>query len=151
MAKPKPDSLGQLIDRLDGLREKYRKAETEAKTIKTAYDELAEEIQNRLHAENMDKATGKRATVSLKKSIVATITDWDALTRFIKKKGYYHLFNRSVNTAAFRELYDMEVLSKTEPLNPAKYEKLEEKFAQATGLRPFTKITLNHSSLKTAA
>jgi hypothetical protein len=147
----KPARLGELIDKLDALREKYRDAEAKAKTIKTAYDELAEEIKSRLGQENMDKATGKRATVSLKNSIVATITDWDVLTRFIKKKGYYHLFNRSVNTAAFRELYEMEVLSKTEPLNEDKYEKLEEKFTQATGLRPFTKITLNHSSLKNAA
>ena len=62
-------TLGQLIDRLDDTREKKRKLNEEIKKLDAQYGELEEQIKERLAAEGMDKATGKKATVSLSEEV----------------------------------------------------------------------------------
>ena len=78
-------TLGQLIDRLDDTREKKRKLNEEIKKLDAQYGELEEQIKERLAAEGMDKATGKKATVSLSEEVVANVKDWDALCAYVKK------------------------------------------------------------------
>ena len=68
-------TLGQLIDRLDDTREKKRKLNEEIKKLDAQYGELEEQIKERLAAEGMDKATGKKATVSLSEEVVANVKD----------------------------------------------------------------------------
>lgn len=124
--------LGTLIDKLEAVREKRRKlAEQDAK-LKAEYDELDEEIKMRLAAEGMDKATGKKATVSISDVVVANVKDWDAFHAFIKKTGYFHLLQRRVSDPAFRELLEQ------------KGEKAMAKF----GVEPFVKKNLNLRSVK---
>ena len=120
-------TLGQLIDRLDDTREKKRKLNEEIKKLDAQYGELEEQIKERLAAEGMDKATGKKATVSLSEEVVANVKDWDALCAYVKKTGYFHLFQRRVSNPAFREL----AAKKPVP-----------------GLEPFTKINLRLTHLK---
>lgn len=151
----KEPTLGELIDKLDKLREDYRAIDEKAKAVKAQYDELEEVIQAKLIEGGMDKATGKRATVSLKRSLVGSIKDWETLTTYVKKTGYFHLFNRSVGAPAFRELYERHMNSikpgKTEEITLERRKVAEEKFVQLTGVAPFMKIALNHSTLKSAA
>lgn len=154
MASKEP-TLGELIDQLDQLREEYRAVDEKAKTIKAKYDTLEEVIQAKLIEGKMDKATGKRATVSLKRSLVGSIKDWETLTAYVKKTGYFHLFNRSVGAPAFRELYEQHMKAvkpgKTEEVTLERRKVAEEKFVQLTGVAPFMKVALNHSSLKNTA
>lgn len=151
----KEPTLGELIDQLDKLREDYRAIEEKAKVVKAKYDDLEAVIMEKLLTEKMDKATGKRATVSLKRSLVGSIKDWDALTAYVKKTGHFHLFNRSVGAPAFRELYEQHMKSvkpgKTEEITAERRKVAEEKFVQLTGVAPFMKIAMNHSSLKASA
>lgn len=151
----KPTTIGQLIDQLERIRIKYRAQSEIANRLKAEYDDLEQIIEARLFEEGMDKATGKTATVSIKRSIVGTIKDWDALTAFVKKTGYFHLFNHSVGAPAFRELYEQEMAKvkpgKTEEITAERRQAAEQKFTAHTGLAPFTKIGLNHSSIKQAA
>ena len=151
----KEPTLGELIDRLDKLREDYRAVDEKAKVVKAQYDALEEVIQAKLLEGGMDKATGKRATVSLKRSLVGSIKDWETLTAYVKKTGYFHLFNRSVGAPAFRELYEQHMKTvkpgKTEEVTLERRKVAEEKFVQLTGIAPFTKIALNHSTLKSVA
>ena len=151
----KEPTLGELIDQLDKLREDYRAIDEKAKVVKAKYDDLEAVIMEKLLTEKMDKATGKRATVSLKRSLVGSIKDWDTLTSYVKKTGYFHLFNRSVGAPAFRELYEQHMKSvkpgKTEEITEQRRKQAEEKFVQLTGVAPFMKIAMNHSSLKASA
>ena len=154
MATKEP-TIGEMIDQLDKHREEYRLIEEKAKAVKAKYNKLEDVIQAKLIEEKMDKASGKRATVSLKRSLVGSIKDWDALTDYVKKTGHFHLFNRSVGAPAFRELYEQHMKSvkpgKTDEITEQRRKQAEEKFVQLTGVAPFTKISLNHSTLKNAA
>lgn len=128
MKVTKVEPLGKLIDKLDVLRDKKREAAEKLKAAEAEYDTLSQTLLERLQTEGMDKATGKKATISVSKSVVANIVDFDALTKFVKRTGYFHLFQRRISDPAFREL-------------------LESK-GTVPGLEPFTKVKLNHSSLK---
>lgn len=131
-ATPKPVPVGKLVDQLDAAREKKRRAAEALKALEAEYSALEEQVKERLLAEGMLKATGTKATVSIKETVVANIIDWDALCGYIKKTGHFHLLQRRVSDPAFRELAAMS--KKGVP-----------------GLAPFTKIALNHASLKAAA
>lgn len=122
--------LGTLIDKLAGLREKKRKLAEQEKLIDAEFAELEETLKQRLLGEGMDKATGKKATISIKEEVVANIVDWEALTAYVKKTGHFHLFQRRVSNPAFRELA---------ALNKSK---------GVPGLQPFTKLNLNLTALK---
>ena len=119
--------LGTLIDQINGVREKKRQLSDKLSELDKEYKELEEQIKQRLEVEGMDKATGKKATVSLSKVVVANIVDYDALCKYIKRTGYFHLLQRRVSDPAFREL----AASKPVP-----------------GLEAFTKINLNLRSIK---
>ena len=154
MATKEP-TLGELIDRLDKLRKEYRAIEEKAKPIKEQYSELETAIQKRLLEEGTEKATGRLATVSLKRSLVASVKDWDLLTAYVKKTGNFQLFSRSIPATSFRELYERELAKvkpgKTPEITAARVKEVEVKFTQTTGLTPFMKISLNHDSLKNVA
>jgi hypothetical protein len=130
MADLKKLTLGALIDKLDAAREKKREINEDLKVAEAAYNEVEDEVKNRLMIEGMDKATGKRATVSLSKVVVANVTDWDAFYAYVKKTGYFHLFQRRVSDPAWRELSEKKPVPGTEP---------------------FEKLNLNLRSLKIAA
>ena len=119
--------LGALIDRLDTVREAKRKLNEQIKGLDEDYLSLEEQIKDRLAIEGMDKATGKKATASLSKVVVANIVDYDALCKYVKRTGYFHLFQRRISDPAFREL----AAKKPVP-----------------GLEAFTKINLKLSHLK---
>lgn len=128
MKVTKVEPLGKLIDKLDLLREKKREAAEKLKACETEYDALSQTLLERLQTEGMDKATGKKATISVSKTVVANIVDFDALAKYVKRTGFFHLFQRRISDPAFRELYESKGV--------------------VPGLEPFTKVKLNHSSLK---
>jgi hypothetical protein len=134
----KEPTLGDLIDKLDKTRETYRALKAKADEVNKQYKELEDEIKGKLINAGIERAAGKRASVTLKSSVVGNITDYDTLCTYIKKTGYFHLLNRAVNVASFRELYE-QALAKGQS---------EQRFIELTGLAPFKKIALNHDSLK---
>lgn len=125
--KPKELTLGVMIDTLNDLREKKRALNEQIKIIEAQYDELEEQIKVRLEAEGMDKGTGKKASVSISPVVVATVKDWDALCKWVKKTGHFQLFQRRISDPAFRELLELK--------------------KQPAGLEPFEKKNLNLRSL----
>lgn len=123
----KPRTLGALIDALDDAREVKRALAVQVKDAEETYNDLAAQIIERLDAEDTRKGEGKKASASITESIVGQIDDYDALTKYIKRTGYFHLFERRVSAVAFRELYEQK--------------------GAVPGLVPFTKRTLNLRSL----
>lgn len=119
-------TLGSLIDKLYAVREKRRDLAKKDDELKAEYAELEEQIKARLAAEETDIGRGKKATASISKVVVADIVDFDALCKYVKRTGYFHLFQRRISDPAFREL----IATKPVP-----------------GLAPFTKINLNLKSL----
>lgn len=145
----KDRSLGSLIDELDLIRSNRRYLAERDKELSAGYAALEAEIKERLGAEGMARATGRRATVSLNSVIIANVTDWTAVYALIKKTGSFHLLQRRISDPAFRELYELELnkLSRKRGFDP-------EKLDPATvlpGFVPFTKVNLNLTSLKAAA
>lgn len=128
----KTPTVGSMIDKLDDLREKKRKAQEVVDGIEAQYKELVDQLLQRLAAEGMDKATGKKATVSRSETVVANVTDWDAFHTFIYKNKMGHLLQRRVSEPAFRELLEMK----------------GEKAMAKAGVLPFVKVGLNLRSIK---
>lgn len=147
--------IGELIDELDKLRDKVRDILEKAKPFEEQYDLLEKEILSRLLADKNDQARGKLASVTVGRSIVGTIKDWEKLQAFVKKTGYFHLFNRSVGAASFRELYQLEMSKvkpgKTDAITEQRRKDAEQKFVDLTGLAPFEKLSLKHNKLKATA
>ena len=119
-----PVPTGQLIDAMFSLREDKRALEAKVKDIETQYTELEEQLIARLGTEGIDKATGKKASVSVTKNIVANVVDWERLCAYVKRTGNFQLFQRRVSDPAYREL-------------------MGHKGGDVPGLTPFEKTRLN--------
>lgn len=118
-----PISIGPTVDKLHQLRERKRKLEAEVAEIEAEFKDLEERLLLKLEAEGSDKGAGKLATVSISRNVVGNVTDWEALNKFIKKTGYFHLYQRRLSDAAVRELF--------------------EQGKKVPGCEPFTKLRLN--------
>lgn len=121
--KTKPPALGSLIDRLWASREEKRKIEDQLKEVGQAITDLEEQVMAAMDEGGMEKATGKKGSVSITTQVVANVEDWDALYPFIAKNKYWHLLQRRASDPGFRELWDA---GKKTP-----------------GVQPFTKKKLN--------
>lgn len=120
-------TLGSTIDQAYALREKKREAEKVVKAIEEEITALNEVLFERLDAAETSKGEGKLASVSISNSIVANVTDWEALWPYIAKNKHFHLVQKRLSDPAVRELWGM---NKTIP-----------------GVEPFTKRTLNLRTL----
>lgn len=139
-------TVGSLIDKLDDLREKKRKADLVVKELETQYSELDTVLMQRLQAEGMQKASGKNATYSLGEEVVATVNDWDIAWKTIAKQP--QLMQRRISNPAFRELLEHSKIK----FGNVKLTEAEEKKATAfyakLGMTPFVKIKSNLRSIK---
>lgn len=139
-------TVGSLIDKLDDLREKKRKADLVVKELEAQYSELDTVLMQRLQAEGMQKASGKKATYSLGEEVVATVNDWDIAWKTIAKQP--QLMQRRISNPAFRELLEHSKIK----FGNVKLTEGEEKKATAfyakLGMTPFVKIKSNLRSIK---
>lgn len=99
-------TTGGMIDQLWAAREEKRKLEEHIKEVEVSIKDIEAKVMERLDAEGMDKATGKKASVSITKSVVADVQDWDALYPYIAKNKFWHLLHKRVSDPGFRELWD---------------------------------------------
>jgi hypothetical protein len=105
-AKLSPIQIGPTIDKLNALREKKRELETQVADIEAEYKTLEELLMEKLEAEGSDKGAGKTASASISRSVVGNVTDWEKFNAFVKKTGFFHLFQRRLSDAAVRELFE---------------------------------------------
>ena len=66
-------SEGELIDRMDDLRQKRKPLDAESARLKKEYDELVEEVFKRLDATNSTGAKTKKASVSINETEVPIV------------------------------------------------------------------------------
>ena len=122
-----PFKIGPAIDQLSTLREQKRELMAKVEAIEADYALLEVQLMAKLEAEGSDKGTGKFASVTVSRSVVPNVIDWDSFHAFIAKHKYFHLLQKRTSDAAVRELFD---LGKKVP-----------------GVEPFTKSRLNLRAL----
>jgi len=118
-----PLAIGPTIDKLSDLREAKRKLEAQVGEIEVEYKELEERLMAKFEAEGTDKGAGRHASASISRSVVGNVTDWDKFNAYVKKTGFFHLFQKRLSDAAVRELF--------------------EQGKKIPGCEPFTKARLN--------
>lgn len=101
-------TIGAMTDQLFNLRESKRELEEKIKVIETQYAEIEETLMKRLEAEGTDKCAGKLASVSISTTTVANVLDWEAFNAWVKKTGNFHLYQRRIADAAWREVFDQK-------------------------------------------
>ena len=99
-------NLGSSIDDLFKLRERKRLAEETVKAIEVEINAAQEILMERLDKEKLDKATGALASVSISTAITANVEDWDTFNAWVKKTGHFHLYQKRISDAAYREVID---------------------------------------------
>lgn len=129
MSKP---TIGQLLDQLAEHRKNKADLDAKVKEVEGVINNLKLEILNALQSAGMTKASGKSLTVSIKQEVVPNVTDWDSFYAYIKKNNYFHLLQRRVSTAAWRELH----------------EQLSAKKKEVPGTEAFVKVDLSITTLK---
>lgn len=116
-------TLGQDIDELFELREHIRALEEDLKKISAGYEKKRDVLLARLQVEGLPKASGRKATVSVSELVVADVENWEEFHAYIHRNKAYHLLERRVANAAYREL----LASRKRPV---------------PGVKPYTKHTL---------
>lgn len=116
-------SIGASIDKLFALREKKRAHEKSISDIEKEIAVMEIDLMLLMKAEGVDKATGKKASVSITTNIRPNVIDWDAFYAFIHRRKYYHLLEKRPSVTGCRELFE------TKGMIP--------------GVVPFSKETLN--------
>lgn len=101
-----PETMGSLIDGIWAKREAKRALEAQVETISKEIAAMEATLIERLDKEGTDKATGKKASVSISQTQVANIIDFEAFAAYVKKTGYFHLFQRRATDTACRELWE---------------------------------------------
>jgi hypothetical protein len=116
-------TLADLANNRDVLRERKRELEAEIKLLEQALaaNELA--IIERLDGMGVNKFAVGKLSFSISENLVGNVEDWDQVYAYIKNNGAFHLIQRRLANAAYKELLDMG--------------------DELPGVVPFTKRTLN--------
>lgn len=100
-------NLGTTIDEIYDLREDIRVLENQIKDINEVKKTKEMEVMEHLQQQNLDKASGSKATVSLSVSVIPSVKEWDDFFNYIHRHKAYHLLQRRAATAAYREELDL--------------------------------------------
>ena len=126
-------TLGASADLIWALREKKRELDKEVKSLEADIAALTTTIFGYLDAQDTRKAEGRKASISVNYTEIASVKDWDAAIKFIgagkrtDKTAYLHLVQHRISDPAFRELRALGVV--------------------IPGLEDFTKRSLSITSL----
>lgn len=101
-----PTTIGATIDLLFTLREQRRELEAKIKTIKEQEDAVDAHLMNNFEKAGLDGARGKLAQVSIKRSTVADVQDWDKLYAYISRNKAWDLLQKRASITALRARWD---------------------------------------------
>lgn len=97
-------TLAELLTTAKSLRQEKREMESKVKETAQSLEEINQIIQRKMHAEGIEKTTVDGITVSLTKSTVYNITDYDSFAKYIVDNSYTGLLQRRVSNPFMREL-----------------------------------------------
>lgn len=114
--KLQPQTLGAKIDALHALREQKRELETEVKALNDQMKGLEADIMSQLDDQETLMSRGRAAQVTVTEQVVGTVQDWDAFYEYIVDNDAFHLLQRRVANAAYREMVEAgDEIPGTEP------------------------------------
>lgn len=99
-------TMAQLIERLAEVREERRRISARDKELVEEWRRLELEAITRLSDQGMDKASSDAGTISISKTILPQVVDWDAFYAYIVDNDAFHMLQKRPAAAAFRELHD---------------------------------------------
>jgi hypothetical protein len=99
-------TIGDKIDQLHALRETKRDLEKEVKDVSKSMSELEGELIDQMDAAGTFKAASNSASVSITKSIVPAVENWDLFHEFIREHNYFHMLERRPAVLACREMFE---------------------------------------------
>jgi len=111
-------TLADLANDRDALRERKRELEAEIKLLEQALaaNELA--IIERLDEMGVSRFAVGKLSFSISENTVGNVEDWDQVHAYIRDNNAFHLVQRRLANAAYKELLDMgEELPGVVPFN----------------------------------
>lgn len=98
-----PKTLGGIADAYYRKREERLALDRKVKELKAEEELLKEAARAALRKAKTERASGKLGTISLNPKIVATVDDWEALYKYIKKHDAFELLQRRIGLGAYVE------------------------------------------------
>jgi len=100
--------IGELIDKMFELREKKRELNEQIKTINDAIETLEQSVIAHMELEGITRATGTKATASIKADVYPSVVDKEAFAEWLVKNKRFELLPARVNAAPVREMLKEE-------------------------------------------
>lgn len=100
--------IGPAIDEMYALRVRKQALEKEADKLAVEIAEISDALMAKLDAEGTLKGAGKLASVSISEADIAQIDDDARFFAYVKKTGYFHLFQRRLSNTACVELFALK-------------------------------------------
>jgi len=102
--------LGETIDLLYETRQQRLELEKSAQELKSKETQLREELLDMLSSIGLEKASGKQATVGIRRNEVPLVVEWEDIHQFIKTSDRFDLLQKRLSAPAWRELYQSGIL-----------------------------------------
>ncbi len=106
-ASKKPLTLGAQIDKIFEMKFELKKLQEAADQQDTLVKEEEEILAEMMKEQGVDKSSGKRGSVGVGESKLASVKDWDAFWAYIFKTKQTHLLEKRPSQAAVRELFEL--------------------------------------------
>lgn len=96
-------NIGQLIDYDFELREKIRELGKKVDALKEEREKVEKQILEAMDEQTLPRASGTKATASVIEQVVGHVQDWDRFYGFITRTKAFHLLERRIASAPYRE------------------------------------------------
>ncbi len=99
-----PANTGTLIDKVIDLRAKRLALEKSVDKLKSEEASIKDKIVSGLLKQGLERATGKKGTLSYKTVAVGHVNDWDAFYKYVKRTNSFELLERRIAQSVLREV-----------------------------------------------
>ena len=113
---PAATTLGGLATYRDQLREEKRDLEARVKELDEALRGNETDIIAILDEQGVTKSGVGPFSMSISEQTVGNVTDWDGVYKYVRENDAFHLIQRRLANAAYKEMLDLgETLTGVEP------------------------------------
>ena len=96
--------LNDLLTEVSRVRASIKEVQDTEKTLKATQKELESQILLQMEDQGLDKISNEVCTITRKKEIVPTATNWDEIYAHIQSTELWELLHKRLSATAFREL-----------------------------------------------
>lgn len=110
------NKLGETINQLGEIRAKITALNKQVDELTRQKNELEKELIVLLQDNGMKRASSFQYSVTVTEEVAPSVTDWDALHRYIVEQDMPYLLQRRASVKPFRELFEAgETIPGVEP------------------------------------